>query len=589
MKTFAMRWRLVTQLASLFIVSMPLSGQMTSSPMLAWDEEPTSTVTGYAVTIDGLRVDYYLTPLNANLTCGCSIPLSFSGGRHTIVVSAYNASGETQSEPLEIAPVANAGGPYTGLAGTPLTVNGGSSITQTGSITTYAWSWGDSTSTTGSPAQAEHTYASGGTYAIALTITDNAGAVSSATTSATISPSPTNSPPTVALSSPTNNSTFTAPATISLAASATDSGGAVARVDFYAGPTLIGTSTAAPFVATWTNVSQGTYPLTALATDNGGARTTSAAVTVTVTGADATPPTISVVSPASGATVSGSVTVSANAADNVGVASVQFSVDGAALGAAATSAPYHVAWDTTRVSNGMHTVAAVARDAAGNTSTNAAATVNVSNVTVLVAFVQSATATRDGARTTVTRAFAASNTGGNLIAAAVSWATGTAPTCSDSQGNAYAVATVRYDAKTKRSLAICYAANIRGGANTVKVRFGASSGYRRLLIHEYTGLALANPVDTVANNLAAGSTTPDAVTSGMATTTSSGDLVFGVVMDVAASNTISAGTGFTRRAATSQQMESEDRVQVVSGPVAATQTFSRADRYLAQMVAFKHR
>ena len=86
---------------------------------------------------------------------------------------------------------------------------------------------------------------------------------------------------------------------------------------------------------------------------------------------DTTAPTVSVTAPANGATVSGTVTLTATASDNVGVAGVQFLVDGASrLGSEDTTAPYGVSWNTTTVANGTHTLTAVARDAAGNTNTS---------------------------------------------------------------------------------------------------------------------------------------------------------------------------------------------------------------------------
>jgi hypothetical protein len=94
---------------------------------------------------------------------------------------------------------------------------------------------------------------------------------------------------------------------------------------------------------------------------------------------DTTPPTVAMTAPASGATVSGTVTVSANASDNVGVASVQFTLDGANLGAALTASPYQVAWDTTTASNAAHMLSAVAKDAAGNAATATPVPVTVSN------------------------------------------------------------------------------------------------------------------------------------------------------------------------------------------------------------------
>src|SRR6266508_2110582 len=96
-----------------------------------------------------------------------------------------------------------------------------------------------------------------------------------------------NSPPTVTLTSPTNGASFFAPATVQLAATASDSDGTVVRVDFFQGTTLIGTSTSAPFTATWSNVPIGNYTLTAKAIDNGGASTTSAPVSISVVSATA--------------------------------------------------------------------------------------------------------------------------------------------------------------------------------------------------------------------------------------------------------------------------------------------------------------
>ncbi|MCI0682547.1 MAG: Ig-like domain-containing protein [Gemmataceae bacterium] len=98
-----------------------------------------------------------------------------------------------------------------------------------------------------------------------------------------------------------------------------------------------------------------------------------------VDGADTTSPTVSVTSPATGAMVSGTISVTANASDNVGVAGVQFLLDGANLGAEDTSAPYSVSWNTLTSSEGSHTLSARARDAAGNVTTSAPVSVTVSN------------------------------------------------------------------------------------------------------------------------------------------------------------------------------------------------------------------
>jgi hypothetical protein len=96
---------------------------------------------------------------------------------------------------------------------------------------------------------------------------------------------------------------------------------------------------------------------------------------------DTTPPTIAITAPANGVTVSGSVTVSANASDNVGVASVQFFLDGSNLGSLLIVGPYSVAWNTATASNGAHTLTAQAKDAAGNVGNAVAVSVTVANST----------------------------------------------------------------------------------------------------------------------------------------------------------------------------------------------------------------
>jgi hypothetical protein len=94
---------------------------------------------------------------------------------------------------------------------------------------------------------------------------------------------------------------------------------------------------------------------------------------------DTLAPSVSMTAPANGSTLSGTVALSAQASDNVGVLSVQFQHDGAALGAADTAAPYAISWDTRTATNGTHTIAARAVDVAGNSATSQALTITVNN------------------------------------------------------------------------------------------------------------------------------------------------------------------------------------------------------------------
>lgn len=93
---------------------------------------------------------------------------------------------------------------------------------------------------------------------------------------------PDNQRPTVSVTSPSTGATFTAPASYSFSANAADSDGQVAKVEFFRGSTLVGTDTTAPYSVNEAGLGAGTYSLTAKATDNNGATTTSAAVSVTV-------------------------------------------------------------------------------------------------------------------------------------------------------------------------------------------------------------------------------------------------------------------------------------------------------------------
>jgi hypothetical protein len=95
--------------------------------------------------------------------------------------------------------------------------------------------------------------------------------------------------------------------------------------------------------------------------------------------ADTTAPSVSVTSPKASAVVSGTVALGASASDNVGVASVWFTVDNATVGGEDPSAPYGITWTSTSVANGSHVIRALARDAAGNARTSSPVTVTVQN------------------------------------------------------------------------------------------------------------------------------------------------------------------------------------------------------------------
>jgi hypothetical protein len=94
---------------------------------------------------------------------------------------------------------------------------------------------------------------------------------------------------------------------------------------------------------------------------------------------DTTPPTVRITSPASGATVSGTITVTADASSKNGIAGVQFQYNGINFGAESTSPPYQATAYTNNVPDGSYTLTAVARDNAGNRATSAPVNITISN------------------------------------------------------------------------------------------------------------------------------------------------------------------------------------------------------------------
>jgi hypothetical protein len=94
-------------------------------------------------------------------------------------------------------------------------------------------------------------------------------------------------PPTVSLTAPTNNSTYTTSETVTLTANAADADGTVSKVDFYDGNTLLGSDITSPYSFSWAGMSAGAHTITAIATDNTGLSATSTAVAVTIQGVQA--------------------------------------------------------------------------------------------------------------------------------------------------------------------------------------------------------------------------------------------------------------------------------------------------------------
>jgi hypothetical protein len=187
-------------------------------------------------------------------------------------------------------------------------------------------------------------------------------------------------PPTVAITSPASNALVSSTLTVSATANDDFS---VAKVEFYADQTLLGTDTSAPYSLSWNpaSVPDGVHTLTAKAYDTADQVGTSAGVSVFV---DNTAPTASISAPAAGALIRGAVQVEAMASDNHGISRVEF-YEGSTLLGTDTAAPYAVSWDTTASANGSRTLYVRDYDAAGNMRQSSNRSVTVDNAGPAVA------------------------------------------------------------------------------------------------------------------------------------------------------------------------------------------------------------
>ena len=179
--------------------------------------------------------------------------------------------------------------------------------------------------------------------------------------------------PVVSIQSPASNVTIAAGGSVSFQGSATISDSSALGYSWAFGD---GASAAVQGPVSHTYPTAGTFAATFTATSNQG-QSASATRTITVTSAtDTQPPTVSVAESGT----SGTLTFTASATDNVGVIRVAFYVDGTLAGTD-TASPYTLAYDSTKVADGSHSVVAKAYDAAGNVGTSPSVAFTISNGT----------------------------------------------------------------------------------------------------------------------------------------------------------------------------------------------------------------
>ncbi len=215
------------------------------------------------------------------------------------------------------------------------------------------------------------------TYAFAITAYDNTGLESDYSNIISVAEAIA---PTVSITSPASSGTVSGAVSVNVSASDNVN---VSKVELYVNDLLQSSDTTTPYVLAWntTSLANGSYNLIAKAYDPSGNVGQSSVVAVSVnntTVADTTAPVVALTSPLNGAIVSGTVTVSATATDNMAVSKVEL-YENSVIVAIINAAPYDYSWNTTSLANGSHTLISKAYDAAGNVGQSSAVSVTVNN------------------------------------------------------------------------------------------------------------------------------------------------------------------------------------------------------------------
>lgn len=259
---------------------------------LAWDASTDINLSGYRLKY-GTSSGSYSQSIDVGKTTTATVPSLAEGSTYYFAVTALNTASLESLPSNEVAFTLAANQPPAVTLTSP---TNGASVIVPGTVTLAA-NASDSDGSiakvefyngttkigedTTSPYSYDYAVSSAGTYSFKAVAVDNLGA-STQSTAVTVNAA-ANQPPSVTMTSPANGTSVVAPATVTLAANALDSDGTVAKVEFYNGATKIGEDTTSPYGYNYSLSSAGTYAFSARATDNRGATSQSAAVSVTVT------------------------------------------------------------------------------------------------------------------------------------------------------------------------------------------------------------------------------------------------------------------------------------------------------------------
>jgi Bacterial Ig domain len=364
-----------------------LGSSSTSPYSYKWTNVPAGSYTLIAVAIDVNGVSTTSNATTVTLTAP-AVPV-------VSITSPANGSSLTAGSNLNI----TAGASETNGSIAQVQFYNGSTLLGTDSTSPYTYNW------TNVPV---------GSYTLTAKATDTNG-VSTTSSPVTVTATAAPSSPVVSITSPANGSNYKTGSLFTITASASETGGTIAQVQYYSGTNLLATATTSPYTASWTNNTTGTFTLTAKATDANGISTTSSPITISVSTASSSP-VVAITNPANGSsyTTGSTVILAANASETGGtITQVKF-YNGSTLLATDSSSPYTYNW--TNVPAGSYTVTAKATDTNGVSTTSSPVTVTVTSAPSLP--VVSLTAPSNNSNinllSSVTLTAAASETNGSI-------------------------------------------------------------------------------------------------------------------------------------------------------------------------------
>ncbi|MBD3343555.1 MAG: DUF5107 domain-containing protein, partial [Chitinivibrionales bacterium] len=318
---------------------------------------------------DGWQVDRVMIAINAtdfpahlsDVEGPAESPLTRGANELPVVSLSSPADGSTFKEPADI------------------TITADASDTD-GSVTVVEFYHG--VTKIGEDATAPYEYAwnsiAAGNYSLTAKAIDNSGgdSISVAVTISVVE----NQPPALSLTSPAEGASFDEGADVVITTDASDTDGSISLVEFFQGAVKLGEDLTAPYEYIWKSPPEGVYSLTAVATDNDGAATTSGAVNISVVANQ--PPTATITAPSDGAsfTLGTNIIITADATDNDGsITLVEFFQGGTKLGDD-TTAPYEYTWVSPPL--GAYSITAVATDDKGATTASSPISISVNETAI---------------------------------------------------------------------------------------------------------------------------------------------------------------------------------------------------------------